>query len=238
MPNSFYVEFPSKGHNLDSATTCAEEIKRSFLRDPWGEPDTSCLANEPTPQFVLPEEGYFVPGYLESIEDINVGVPDQGKPALEALTVVSMLIFLVEVIFLIVAVFWVVRAKPERRPKAKALNLPQHLSAIIAAVLSIATVQVNSSVMGQFTNTSDWMFDLVGLPRSEPLVTLVGILAALQVLAAAGLLVMGIMLWASKRGTLGNRILFTLVTLSVFLFSFFIVKWDLLNIPLAWLGLN
>jgi len=237
LPNSYYVEFPSQRHSLDVATTCAEEIKRSFLQDPWSEPDTSCLAAEPPPQFVLPAEGYYVPGYLDSLEDINIGVPDQGDPTLEALTVVSMLIFLVEVIYIFVAVFRVVRAKPERKEKAKALNLLQHIFAGIAAILSIATVQLNSIVIRQFTNKSDWMFDLVGLPRTEPLVTQVGLLTALQLLASASLLGMGVLLWARKQGTLFNRILFTLVTLSVILFSFFLVKWNLLNIFLSWLGI-
>jgi pimeloyl-ACP methyl ester carboxylesterase len=237
LPNSYYVEFPSKGHNLDAGTSCAEEIKRSFLQDPWREPDTSCLASEPPPQYVLPQEGFYMPGYLDSLDDINMGVPDQGKPILEGLTWVSMLIFLIEVIFILVLVFRVVGAKPNRKSKAKELNLSQHAFAGIAAVISIATVQLNSSVVHQFTNQTDWMFNLVGLPRSEPLVITVGVLTALQLLAAASLLVMGILLWVRKHGTLFNRILFTLGTLSVIVFSYFLVRWDMVNIFLSWLGI-
>jgi hypothetical protein len=34
-----------------------------------------------------------------------------------------------------------------------------------------------------------------------------------------------------------NRILFTLGTLSVIVFSYFLVKWDMVNIFLSWLGI-
>jgi len=237
LPNSFYVEFPSKGHNLDSGTTCAEQIKRSFLQDPRSEPDTSCLAAEPSPEYVLPGEWVYIPDYLDSVEDINIGVPNQGKPLLEAMAVASMLIFIVEVTFILVTGFRVLGAKPDRKSKAKALNFPQHVFAGITGVLSITTVQLNSMVMREFTNKPDWMENLVGLPRSEPLVILVGILTVLQLLAAAGLLVMGTILWARKHGRLFNRILFTLVTLAVIVFSFFLVRWNLQNIFLSWLGL-
>lgn len=89
-----------------------------------------------------------------------------------------------------------------------------------------------------YRHLDEWnLCQVWGLPRSEPLVITVGVLTALQLLAAASLLVMGILLWVRKHGTLINRILFTLGTLSVIVFSYFLVKWDMVNIFLSWLGI-
>jgi hypothetical protein len=53
-----------------------------------------------------------------------------------------------------------------------------------------------------YRHLDEWnLCQVWGLPRSEPLVITVGVLTALQLLAAASLLVMGILLWVRKHGT-------------------------------------
>ncbi len=201
------------------------------------EPEITCLAEMPETQFVLSNEGIYMPGYLASVEDINIGVPDQGEPVLEGITIISMLIFLMEIIYLIVLVVRVVGAGAGRRSKIKSTNLIFHIIAGISAVLSVATVMVSSSVLQEITNMAEWEFVLVGMPVSTPQVPLLGGLVVVQVFCAVILLFSGVLLWFSKRGSIVNRMVFTLVALGVTAFSYFLVRWDLLNIAFSKLGL-
>ena len=51
--NSFLVEFPFSGHELQLQSECADTIGNAFLEDPMTPPDTSCI--EQSLNFVLPE---------------------------------------------------------------------------------------------------------------------------------------------------------------------------------------
>jgi len=236
LENAYYFEFRSSGHNIGSGLPCYDQIRSAFLNSPNQAPDATCMNDLPEPQFILPYEGIYMPDYFASYDDIDLGNPNRGKPVLEVLTGLSMAIFVAEILFVIVLVVRVLYSGPEKKAKSKSFNLSQHGFAAGAAVVSIVTVLVSSKVLQENTSTEEWVFLLFGLPSSDPLVTVLGVLGALQVASAVGMLVIAALLWLRKRGSLFNRLIFSLVALAVSLFSYFIVKWDILNIALSWFG--
>jgi pimeloyl-ACP methyl ester carboxylesterase len=56
LPNSFYLEFPDQGHvpTAASNTDCPMQTVLSFLDQPDVNPESTCLAGEIAPQFLLP----------------------------------------------------------------------------------------------------------------------------------------------------------------------------------------
>jgi hypothetical protein len=56
LPNSFYLEFPDQGHvpTAASNTDCPMQTVLSFLDQPDVNPESTCLAGEIAPQFLVP----------------------------------------------------------------------------------------------------------------------------------------------------------------------------------------
>jgi pimeloyl-ACP methyl ester carboxylesterase len=54
LTNGYYYEFPGQGHGIMRANECGLSIGLSFLDDPTRPPDAGCLADESTPDFVIP----------------------------------------------------------------------------------------------------------------------------------------------------------------------------------------
>lgn len=82
LQNSTYLEFPDQGHAPSAAanTDCPMQIVLSFLDSPETGPDSSCLADEEPPRFLLPFTGsepikfttMELPGY-----SIRASVPEE-----------------------------------------------------------------------------------------------------------------------------------------------------------------
>ncbi|MGB0387002.1 MAG: alpha/beta fold hydrolase [Ardenticatenaceae bacterium] len=51
LSNANMYEFPGTGHGVSSSGECAVELVESFLADPEGEPDASCLTTVTSPEF-------------------------------------------------------------------------------------------------------------------------------------------------------------------------------------------
>ena len=51
LENAFFHEFPHAGHGVMRSTACGLSIGLEFLDDPTTEPDTSCIAEMPSPDF-------------------------------------------------------------------------------------------------------------------------------------------------------------------------------------------
>ena len=51
LENAYYYEFPHVGHGIMRSTACGLSIGLQFLDDPDSEPDTSCVATMPPPDF-------------------------------------------------------------------------------------------------------------------------------------------------------------------------------------------
>jgi pimeloyl-ACP methyl ester carboxylesterase len=235
LENSYYFEFPSKGHSLDIATTCAEEIKRSFLLDPGSEPDSGCLAFEPPADFVLPDEVLPVAGLIRSVEDINYGVPEQGKPSFEILTGVSLIISLLEVLLFLglsVSVLW---TRTQRKEKQESLNYTAHILAAVTALLSIGTVALMSSVSWGEGLIGEMLL-IFGLYQSTPVSTALGIVVLLHLVAGLALILVTISSLIQKKGTFLSRLALILVSLAAVTFWPFYFRWDLVDILFLTLG--
>ncbi len=56
LSNAHLFEIPGRGHSLTSGLTCSTQMMTAFFNDPAGAPDSSCIADLPEMQFVLPDE--------------------------------------------------------------------------------------------------------------------------------------------------------------------------------------
>lgn len=54
LTSGYYVEFPYQGHSVTGFSFCATDIMAEFINNPLRAPDTSCVATEPVPGFLLP----------------------------------------------------------------------------------------------------------------------------------------------------------------------------------------
>ncbi len=236
LENSYLVEFPSKGHSLDLATTCAEEIIRSFLQDPQSKPGTACLVDEPPVEFILPGDVLPVDGLRVSVEDINFGVPEQGKPIFEILTGGSLIIFLLEILGFLGLSLALLLARSHRKEKMAELNYPAHLVAAVTSLLSIGSVVLMS--------VNPWGEGLVGktllffdLYEATPVSTALGIVVLLQLLAGLVLIVVTVRSLIQKKGAFINRLALVLVSLAAVTFWPFYFRWGLVDIIFLKLGL-
>lgn len=229
LENAFYVEFPSKGHSLDSGTTCAEEIKSSFLNDPWREPDTACLADEPRPTFVLTSEIVPEEGFATSLADIDFGVPDRGNPFFEALTGASLAVFVLEILVFIVLSFIVLFSPSRRKAKVLELGYLPHLAAGTAALLSI-TMVILLSLINQSEVVTAKTLRMFGYYMATPLVNSLGAVVIAQIICGMALIFLIIRAWMNQESTVLNRSALTLVALAVVTFWPFFFRWDLVNL--------
>jgi len=228
LPNSFYVEFPSKGHSLDIGSTCAEEIKRSFLQDPWREPDTSCLVDEPKPTFILASNKIMpADGFVRSWHDINFGVP-QGNSTFEFISGVSLVVCLVEFLAFLVLSYKVLSARSERSQQTQRLAYIPHLLAGITSALSIASILLMSQA-AKVMSENETLIELT-LFEMTPTVIALGFVVLAQILCGLVLVLLLIRVWLVRQSTLLNRIALTLVSLSTCVFWFFYFRWDFVTI--------
>ena len=226
LENSYYLEFPSKGHNLDMGSACAEEIKRSFLLDPTSEPDRSCLAEEPPVEFILPQDTLPAAGFDRSNSDIDYGNPQRGVQLFEIVTYASNLIFLIEIVAALVLGVIVLASRADRRAKSQRLGLRVHLLAGFTALLSVAVIVLLSLI----NQSRDPTLELFGLIKSTPLTTALGIVIYAQMASGIALIVLTVRAWTQRKSTRFNRMALLLVCLAVVTFWSFFFRWDLVRI--------
>ncbi|MBN2044914.1 MAG: alpha/beta hydrolase [Anaerolineales bacterium] len=229
LENAYYIEFPSKGHSIDKGTDCGMQIKRSFLQDPWSMPDTSCVADDPPPTFVLPDELVPIKGFARSVDDINFGVPEKGNPGIEVFAGISLGIFIAEILVFLVISGVVVSKWSERKIKIQALEYLPHISAVLTAAISIGSVFLLSEINQQHVWANGFVSSL-GFFQSSPVVTGLGVTVLVQMLTVAMLIRLLIRAWKIRRSHLINRIFLTLVALSGISFGVFYIRWDLLKL--------
>jgi len=229
LSHSYYVEFRSKGHNVDAVTACPQVIKNNFLLDPWTEPDTSCLADEPPVGYVLPGDLFLMPGFEQSLADINYGVPDQGIPALEAFSGAATIIFLLSVVLALVLGLVVLFSRKNRQQKREQFNLYGLLLAALVGVLSVGVV-VLMSMVNQVDIPFQRVTQIFGLPADYPYVRPMGIVVYLQIIFTVVLAAVTARSWVKQRGAFFSRVALTLVTLAALSFWYFFLRWDLTDI--------
>jgi pimeloyl-ACP methyl ester carboxylesterase len=229
LENATYIEFPSKGHSIDDGTDCGMIIKRSFLQDPWSEPDTSCLVDEPPPTFLVPDDLVSIDGVVLSVEDINFGIPDQGKLGFEILAGASLGFFITEIlVFMAMSVVLMVKWS-ERRKKARSFSYQLHVIAVIVAVLTIAMVFLISAMNPKYVWNNE-LLNSIGYFQTSVLSTILGLTVLVQMVFCMLLLVYVVLMWIKKQSKLINRIFLTLLILAGFYFWVFFIRWDLLQL--------
>ncbi|MCB8922776.1 MAG: alpha/beta fold hydrolase [Ardenticatenaceae bacterium] len=220
LSHSYFYEFPSAGHNVDRDNPCAQQIKLAFLDDPTAVPDTSCMADVPGPSFLLPDDVAIAPGFYNSINDIDMGTP-RGKPLLEFLTAVSLILFLLVMVYWLVAgVVWLIR-----RDKRPAVRMTPVLAGV-TAVAGWALVLLISAVNHTLSRT-DYLLLHFGLPLDYPPVTAVAILVPLFIALTIGLVILAAVDWKRRAGSAWQRTFFTLAAVAAILFAGLMMRWDL-----------
>ncbi len=225
LSRSYYYEFPSAGHNVDTDNPCSQRIKTAFINDPTAVPDSSCIANVPGPSFILPDDVAIAPGFYNSINDIDMGNP-RGKPLLEFLAAASLILFLLVIGYLLVA--GVVRLiRRDEHPAASGWSVRvTSLLAGLTAVAGWALVILISEVNHNLSRT-DYLLLHFGLPLDYPPALATAILTPVFIILTIGLVVLTALAWKRRDGTAWRRTFFTLAAAAAVLFAGLMVRWDL-----------
>ncbi|HKJ28057.1 MAG TPA: alpha/beta fold hydrolase [Anaerolineales bacterium] len=225
LANAFYLEFPSKGHNVDALTDCPMRIKTAFLRDPWTEPDTSCLAGEPPVGYVIPGEVIVMPGFSQSLDDVNFGEP-QGNSFFEIVIGAATIVCILMVVFVLILDLIVFFSRKDLKRKWSRYNLSALMLAALAAGLSVAVV-VFMSLLNQADVQFQRVTQIFGLPADYPYLMPLGLVVYLQIAVTIILIAVTFRIWRKVRGTIISRLLLALTSLAAVSFWPFYLRWDL-----------
>jgi hypothetical protein len=214
---------------LDTGSRCAEEIKQSFLQDPSSEPDLSCLADEPPPTYILLDDVFPADGFLQSLEDIDFGVPERGSLVYEIISYASLILFIIEiVIFLVMGIVLIFSPSTRREKSRKFAYLPHAFAALVAA-LSFGSV-ILLSLINQTDIDTNSVLALLGLKLFTPQVTWLGIVVIAQIIFEIAMVGLVVHVWLTRQSTVLNRIVLSLVSLGGMIFWFFYFRWELVKI--------
>ncbi len=220
LSRSYYYEFPSAGHNVDTDNPCSQSIKTAFINDPTAVPDSSCIANVPGPSFILPDDVAIAPGFYNSINDIDMGNP-RGKPLLEFLAAASLILFLLVIGYLlVVSVVRLIRR--DKRPADRITSLVAGLTAVAGWALVILISEVNHNL-----SRTDYLLLHFGLPLDYPPALATAVLVPVFIILTIGLVVLTVLTWKRRDGTAWRRTFFTLAAAAAVLFAGLMIRWDL-----------
>ena len=225
LSNSYFYEFSSAGHNVSNDNPCAERIKLAFLQDPTTAPASSCIAEVPAPEFVLPDDVSLAPGFYSSVYDLDIGNPERGNPLLEIISSASLILFLLVIGYLLVAAI----VRLFRRNRAgQSTNWTTRLTSILAgltAVLAWAFVILISEVNSHLSHT-EWLLFHFGTPPNDPLVFAIAILVPLFIILTLAFVIVILLGWMRQDNPIWKRLFFTLTAVAAVVFAGFMVHWD------------
>ncbi len=226
LSRGYYFEFSSAGHNVSHDNPCVEEIKQAFINNPMAVPDSSCIAVVPGPSFILPDDVAIAPGIYNSINDIDMGNPDRGKPLLEFLAGASLIQFLLVIGYLLLVVGGrlINRKKYPRTPAqiVRITTIVAGITAVAGWVLVILISNFNSHL-----SRTDWLLLHFGLPLDYSPVLATAILVPIFIMLTLGLVILTGIAWKRRDGSVGWRAFFALTTVAAILFSGLMIRWDL-----------
>ncbi len=222
LSHSFYHEFSAAGHNVSTGNTCADEMMAAFLRDPAVDPDASCLADLPGPEFVLPQDVMILPGAFE-IHFWEVGY----TRAEQYLFFTCLILFLAYIVFLLIAgVVRLLRRGKRPTPANPAARYGQPLAGLVALLYIVFSFALRSAL--NTTGATARLLLRFGLPAGYwPLFILLWVAAILTVV----LVIVALLAWMRRYWSLPRRLLFTLVTLAAVAFAGLAAYWGLLHLP-------
>ncbi len=213
LANSTFVEFEGYGHDVTLNNPCAEGLQATFLNNPQGILDISCIDKAPGPSFILPDDVFIAPGLANSGDDISIG-DSRGVAWIETIALIGMFGLLFALVALLVlGVAWLVKwRKVEAGLDITAaiayfLTLVMVLSSLLA--IPVLTTQINAEYLGG----NELLYSLGPSRDFRPAALLAWIspLAGLMILTLATMT-----LWAflARRWPRGFRILTSLVVLA------------------------
>lgn len=226
LSRGYYFEFSSAGHNVGQDNPCVEEIKQAFMDDPTAVPDSSCIAAVPGPSFILPDDIAIAPGIYNSINDIDMGNPDRGKPLLEFLAGASLVQFLLVIGYLLVAgVGWLIqRNKPPEVPD-QIVGITTLMAGLTAVAGWISVILI--SKFNSYLSRTDWLLLHFGLPLDYPPVFATAILVPTFIILTIGLVILMGIAWKRRNGSVRWRSFCGLTTVAAIMFSGLMIHWDL-----------
>jgi hypothetical protein len=226
LSRSYYYEFPSAGHNVDTDNPCAQHIKVAFVNNPTDAPDASCIASVPGASFVLPDEIAIAPGFYSSVNDIDIGNPDRGNPFLEFLAGASLILFLLTIGYLLIAgIVKLIRGGGDVAKPDWTVRILPYLAGL-TAVIAWASLLLISSVNSQVSHT-DLLTLYFGLPTAHSATLAITILIPLFIILTGGLFILTALAWIRGDRFSWKLTFFTLVTLAAIFYSGLMVRWDL-----------
>lgn len=201
LPNSYHLVNPVGGHGFAFDTACADQIVSDFLADPNTRPDASCLEENPTVDFAVPDDIIRVPSLLALL---NVQMPQIAWLGVLGGALLVLLSF-----WLVEPIGWLIRvaSRTPRAPQPLLGHLAPWLVALLGVLLLVLLIGVAGVVLSlAFDNDNRLLF---GLPAAyRPLLLLPLLVAPL----ALGLLASSVLAWLVPYWSLLRRIYYLLLS--------------------------
>jgi pimeloyl-ACP methyl ester carboxylesterase len=221
LENSYYYEFPSAGHSVNTDNDCLQEILTAFLKDPTSAPDASCLTSMPGPGFVQEQDLIFVPSFYEYYwGDIGYNrIQHSLYQACENAFLLAILLLLV------LGVAWAIRLRRHRTPPDRKALLAFSFAGLVS-VLYYSFSQVMRAVSRAVAASEPMAFHF-GLPAEYgPLFVIPLALALLT----AVLVAIAVLAWVRGTWSVLARALFTLLILPTIGFTALLGWWGWLAV--------
>jgi pimeloyl-ACP methyl ester carboxylesterase len=230
LSNSYYYEFRSAGHNIGNDNPCAKGLKLAFLDNPNHATEDSCMADRPKPSFVLPDEVLIAPGFFRSLEEVNLGVPEQGELLPELVTAGAIILFLIQIVFALIAgINWWRRRQIET--VSDRFLVIANVTATVLAILGFITGMLLTTINNHYLRNARLVLHFGLSPDYPPVIALAIIAIALTLLGPVMLLLAGLA-WRRQVWRLPRRLFFTLMTVVALAFIGLLARWDLLSLLL------
>jgi hypothetical protein len=221
LNNSYFFELPGLGHFPSAYSPCAQGIIADFLVDPSVQPDASCITDMQGPEFVLPQDIFFVPGLYRVA--FNVGHNGVG----EIVYAICLVIFIAEISFLVVAAIVLLVRRVRGTSSTDLVGLVAHLVAGLVALLNLVYGFAFPATLKSLIDTSRPVLRF-GVPvQYVPQFTIPAVTALMTVV----LVILAVTIWLRGTWSVVERIFFSVVTLAALVFTVLLVSWRLLAWP-------
>lgn len=219
LKNSYVVNFPNGGHGAAMSGKCQDQIIQAFLDNPRTKPDTSCVDQETSLQFMSQTNTILLPvlGKLMNLEGIETA---------------EFVILSISILFMLTAppvwfVFWVVRKLTGKLilPRSRAAIFFRWTATINAAFLALF-LGILIFISFKLALNNDLTI-LYGLPSSTKLL----FIFPLATIITTALMAIGALLaWRRGYWSIWNRLYYSLLTLLACASSLILSLWNMMGV--------
>jgi hypothetical protein len=220
LSQSFLYELPGSGHGV-SFDGCGQKLVENFIQRPTTAPDAACVEQMGSPAFV--SDLYLNRGIYRLASGLLLDFD-----LLKALPLLICLLIFISVFLVIpigAALSWQRRTPREMSP----LVYWTRWLALVAAVLNLAFVIALLIFIINTSMEQEYLL-LFGLPSGAALLFIIPWFTALL---GVVLLVLVVLVWQNRRGSLLGRVYYTVVTVAVLGFIWVLNSWGLLNVSIG-----